>query len=238
MRIPGKNCSLYHYGFHSDKPVFLPSVSAYFDVKDGDWYYEAVTSLAEKGVMEGFEDDLFHPGMYVTAAEFLRLACLSAYPDFAVSGDEHWAYKYYKAALDTGAVCSGDISANQLGQRINRYNAALILSRVLEMLGEDVKVPDGIEECITDYKNIPPYYRSHVQRVYAAGIIGGYSDGSFSGEGGITRAEAAQMFLRLIDKEKRLKIDLEEYPVKVGTMVRRRHVYRRLTDPRTVPSAD
>lgn len=197
----------------------LPAASAYYDVEDSQWYYEAVTCLSERGLMDGFPDGSFYPGMHITAAEFLKLTGLSSYPDYIApedESDEYWATRYYEAALDMGAVSSADISENQLVQRINRYNAALIISHVLEkVLGEDVKVPDNINECITDHAEIPSYYKSHVQRVYAAGIIGGYSDGSFNGNGGITRAEAAQMILRLIDKEKRLKTDLAELPVKV-----------------------
>ena len=219
MQIPGKNPCIYISAYLLASIFTFSAASAYYDVQEDEWYYEAVTCLSERGLMDGFPDGSFYPGMRITAAEFLKLICLSSWPEDVDPEDEwddYWGTKYYKAALDMGALSATDISENQLVQRINRYNAALIISNVLDrVLDEDVTVPDGIGECIKDHGEIPAYYKSHVQRVYAAGIMGGYEDGSFKGKAGITRAEAAQMVLRLIEKEERLKPDLAELPVKV-----------------------
>lgn len=193
--------------------------TAYADVEESDWYYEAVSSLSEKGLMEGFPDGSFYPDMQITAAEFLKLICLTSYPEYASHEGEaggYWGKKYYSAALDMGVISASDIAENQLEQRICRYNAALIISNALDVaVGENVEIPYGIGGCIKDGDKIPSYYENHVHKVYAAGIIGGYGDGSFKGNGGITRAEAAQMILRLINKDKRLKIDFPMPPEKV-----------------------
>lgn len=50
---------------------------------------------------------------------------------------------------------------------------------------------------ITDYSSIPSQYRDAVANVYALGIIGGYSDGTFGGEVTMNRGQAAVVIYRM-----------------------------------------
>ena len=52
-------------------------------------------------------------------------------------------------------------------------------------------------ERFTDYDDIAPWAVENLARALAAGLITGYADGSLQPGGGITRAEAAALLLRL-----------------------------------------
>lgn len=44
------------------------------DVRPGDWYYPAVSDLANRGIVHGSTDGRFHPEASVTRAEFTAMA--------------------------------------------------------------------------------------------------------------------------------------------------------------------
>ena len=52
------------------------SVSAaktYTDVKSGDWYYEFVNYMSDKGIINGYTDNTFRPNNYVKRTEFIKM---------------------------------------------------------------------------------------------------------------------------------------------------------------------
>jgi hypothetical protein len=183
------------------------SAVGYPDVERSDWYYEAVTSLSESAIIDGYPDGSFYPEKTLTAAHFLKMISNAMYPD-TLSGSLSWDRAAYYAALEKGIIMTSDIAEGQINQPICRYNAALIAGRVLDkVLNETVDVPDGMAGYIKDSFKIPAYYKDFIYKAYSAGILGGYSDGTFKGEEGLSRAEGAQIVLRLINKQKRLVID-------------------------------
>ena len=42
------------------------------DMNEADWYYDAVVSLAEKGILNGYEDGTFRPNEQITRAQSSR----------------------------------------------------------------------------------------------------------------------------------------------------------------------
>ncbi|MFA4852104.1 MAG: S-layer homology domain-containing protein [Candidatus Gracilibacteria bacterium] len=50
-------------------PTAFATASLFSDVNEGDWYYDAVVNLQEKGIIEGYEDDTYKPASDVNRAE-------------------------------------------------------------------------------------------------------------------------------------------------------------------------
>lgn len=50
-------------------PTAFAAATIFSDVNDTDWYYEAVTSLQEKGIVAGYDDDTYRPSNNVNRAE-------------------------------------------------------------------------------------------------------------------------------------------------------------------------
>lgn len=79
----------------------------------GTKYEEAVKSLVELKVVNGFEDNTFRPTENVTRAQFAKMLVealhLEAKADaaeltFTDLSDAHWAYNYIKTAVDNGII--------------------------------------------------------------------------------------------------------------------------------------
>ena len=63
--------------------TFALSVSAasFTDVKQGDWYYETITEMTEKGLFNGKGNNLFCPDDNSTILSNKVILCLGANPD-------------------------------------------------------------------------------------------------------------------------------------------------------------
>lgn len=109
-----------------------PDTEQHFaDVSPDAWYYEAVNTMAEAGILNGKEDGLFHPDDYITDGEFATILTHICYesaqtyksltdevvkkhPDTA-QNPSHWAAKAIIAAFEgptnkpqnTGLLYSG-----------------------------------------------------------------------------------------------------------------------------------
>ena len=81
----------------------------FIDVNHNDWYYTAVSCLASKGVIAGYQDGTFKPNGKVTRAEFCAMASrfyslketTIHFSDVPVT---HWAYKYIASAVAYGWI--------------------------------------------------------------------------------------------------------------------------------------
>ena len=70
------------------------------DVKEADWYYDAVVSLAEKGILSGYADGTFRPNAQITRAELAAILSQFIYGDSASDKigysdvtDQDWFYE-------------------------------------------------------------------------------------------------------------------------------------------------
>lgn len=88
------------------------------DVAEGNMHYDAISSLVESGVINGYEDGTFKPDNTITRAEFSKLLAVSSAPtgyafsatttNFSdikdMNADHGWAVPYISYAVSTGAI--------------------------------------------------------------------------------------------------------------------------------------
>ena len=74
----------------------LPAAAAnrFEDVERADWYYAAVTTMANEGVVSGDPDGTFRPNDTLTQGECLTLVLQAAGSGKQTSAGEHWAEGY------------------------------------------------------------------------------------------------------------------------------------------------
>jgi hypothetical protein len=176
------------------------------DLPETHWAYEAVMSAAEKGIVDGYPDGAFGPSGIVTYGEFIKMAYNArGGGETAPAPDGDWALPYYDAAIGEEMFNRYEISDSLLGYAIPRQHMALILSRCLG----SAETPDsnGLTAGISDISVTSPN-SYEIVKVYAAGLITGYPDGTFRPGGTLTRAEAATVIDRFINPEKRQLPDL------------------------------
>ena len=168
------------------------------DVKPGAWYYENVRKACVDGLLKGKSPDRFCPGETMTVAEAVTLACRlnqlsqSGVIDLANGGDV-WYSTYMEYALKNGIIVS-DLS-DIAGEPVTRGLFAEIFASALpdECFSEVKKVTDG---SIPDVE-AGSEYEADIYKLYRAGVLTGYEDGSFHPDGLITRAEAAVVAVRM-----------------------------------------
>ena len=190
------------------KPVVVPGATsgvtpdsdtqAIFNDMSGHWSYADVRILAEKGIINGFEDGSFRPEEKVTRAEFVKMI-VSAFNvensgDSAVFGDvqkDMWYFNYIDAAASAGLV--GGFGGNfEPDKEITREDVAVILYRLLNKMG---KAPFGTF-WFDDEETISAYSTDAVMALSGAGIIKGYNN-KFAPKDSTKRCEAATLIVRL-----------------------------------------
>ena len=90
--------------------VLSTTAVSFSDVTSGAWYYDAVSALAQKGVISGYPDGTFGPGKTITRAEFTAMVVLytgltdSGTSTFWDVASSHWAAGFIAAAQNNGWV--------------------------------------------------------------------------------------------------------------------------------------
>lgn len=169
----------------------------------GKSYIERLVSL---GGIKGYSDGSFKPDKNITRAEFLSIAMNSTSKDVSKypKTSAHWASQVLEAAYDMGIVTTKDIAntSESLDKSITRQEMAMILVRVNENIQkESMAGTSGVSTVMADNNKIPEYYKSFVEQAYMKGFITGVdTKGTFAGDKLGTRAQAATMVVRLLDK--------------------------------------
>ncbi len=183
------------------------------DVDSSKWFYDEVNTLVDKGGIAGYTDGSFKPQGTITRGEFLKIALCSAtnkqYPK--EENQVHWASGVLEEAYDLGIVTRSEWegSAESLNTPITRNEMARILVRIDDKILMTGEVnTNGVENYLSDYKQIPSQYRGFVGQAVTKGLLTGYTDGSYGGSKTGTRAEASAMVVRLINSNDRVDVDV------------------------------
>ncbi len=207
------------------------SAASFTDVKQGDWYYETVTEMTEKGLFNGKGNNLFCPADTMTKAEFLAVTMRIVCPDANLKAEDTsaWWQPAYNLAVQTEMIDAAVFPADSMENVITREEMAYISSMAFfaqkDGNPDDKDYKDTVlmatfvsmsahnsEEYGFDLKNtIPDYdeigndFKSCAVIAYGTGLLGGIDDtGRFAPKNTLTRAEGATVLYRLIRKDKRL----------------------------------
>jgi len=164
------------------------TASAFPDVTSADWFYTYVTELAGRGVINGYDDGMFHPSNTLTYAEALKLILLaSGYAEQTnETAGEHWANAYLDYAVKKGFVSEGQVT--NLDASITRYEIADIAAKALEITSS------GAASVFADTSS------TSVMALYEAAIVEGSLDtGSrtYNGNADIKRSEISAIISRI-----------------------------------------
>ncbi len=177
------------------------------DVPVNHWAYESIGALTQAGVIGGFPDGTFKPGLKVTREQFAKLLVVSldiplnenAPQIFSDIKPGHWSFLYIDAAksfIPTAANQAGHF--NFFGDHaITREEAAHAIALALGLDKSPKPGSSYLAETFRDYQRISPQFRDSVALTAYYGILSGDANGSFRGQEGLTRAEIC-VFLRRI----------------------------------------
>ena len=183
------------------------SEAAFADIS-GHWAQENIERMASKGIINGIEYDdkmYFRPEEYMTRAQFaqataklvgIELVKYANTPMMYEDGAqiEPWAQNAAKAMYENG-IMKGRTSDTDKpifapNDNITRAEAMTILGRLLPEA--QLKELD-----FADKADVAPWAAQSMEKLYAAGIIKGYSDHTILPNNRVKRAEAVTLMNKL-----------------------------------------
>ena len=156
---------------------FWSQSNSYSDVKAGDWFNNAVSTLSKAGIIAGYEDGSFKPNGYITRAEFATIAARffdvtyngkDLFPD--ISG--HWAKDYINQAANKGFVNGYEDGTFKPDRNITRAEAVTLVNRTLDRhpdkshFTKDMLVwPDNMDQTKWYYADMQEATNSHTYQM-------------------------------------------------------------------------
>lgn len=193
---------IYEAGKYDAKIVEL---TGFADV-NGRWMSEAVSYMAERGIVKGVGDGLFAPDTNITRSQFIfmlmRLLSIEHKDDGILNqfDDVEKGVYYYDALLHAKALGlvtgAGDNTFNPDDQ-ISRQDMFVMLYRAADILGmlPEVMTEQWVE--YNDWDNVASYASDALQDLSKLNLVKGNA-GNINPTGTATRAEAVQVLYNLL----------------------------------------
>ena len=106
------------------------------DVKEGDWYYDAVNELAGAGIINGMGDGNFHPNELITREQMFKIIALASGVDMTVEYEtadfadmdevSAWAVPYVNALVGVGILNGYEDGTVRAGDNATRAEACKV----------------------------------------------------------------------------------------------------------------
>lgn len=178
----------------------------FYDVSRGDWYYEAVRFVHEKGIMAGTSTHYFSPnadlsrGMLATILYRLEGSPnVSGYSSFNdVSSTSYYA-KAIAWAERNGIVNGVTTERFEPDTAVTREQMAAILCRYADYKGHDTSVSYDYLATFGDSGNSHVYARPALNWAVAHRIINGQGSSVLAPRATATRAEVAQVLMNYLE---------------------------------------
>ncbi len=199
---------------------FAENLIEFKDIK-GHWAEEAIQTLANKDIIHGKGNNIFDPQGTVTVAEFITLSLNVMGEKVPVATEnEKWFSPYIKKAIELNIIENQQFSSyNRPIKREEMSSIAINTYGRIHSLGSSLVTGDVISK-IKDYHKINDRYKDSVLNSYLVGLFNGRPGDIFDPKGTATRAEAAIVTLKMIDKTKLTPVTFDDIPyVETTTLV-------------------
>ena|GEM_PF-6983824 len=175
------------------------------------WAKTAINDMGSRMVATGDENGNFNPDNSITRAEFaamvVRALGLKKGTEKSEFGDvalTDWFDGYVEAAAYYGLMTGFDARSFHPNETLTRGQTMEILSRAMKLTGLSASLTDSEINALiakyTDGASVSDSAKSSVAMCVKTGIISGAGAAVLSPEANVTRAEAAVMIQRLLQK--------------------------------------
>jgi len=184
--------------------TFSAMAAVTFTDTKGHWAEGTILELAEKGIINGKGEGIYDPQGTVTRAEFMKLlvCALNEYDEGAFFGEgtlsdvkkSDWYYGYVASGLANNIFSTEDLyDAEFLPKNgMSRGDVAIWITNGLGISTEgECTFSDVADEAV----------KKAVVTASQEGLITGYEDNTYRPEKTLTRAEAAVIVKRVMDKD-------------------------------------
>ena len=214
--------------------ITLISVTALAAFPDVDatkysWAVDSINSMADSGIIKGYEDGTFNPEKAVSKLEGLVLIArilgcddsvneeivfeaTQIYDDFIGEYEVNFGEKELSYLLIKGVLTEDELDSyltgNGASDGLKRYEVATLLTKALD---GDKDLASSPALSYSDVGDIPATAKKYVKFVTDAGLMKGMEDNKFSPNTNVTRAQAA-VVLEKLNK-------LTSYQFRTGTVI-------------------
>lgn len=192
-------------GLPSAPPSAAPMVGSFTDVRTNDWFAGAVEYVVNNGLFSGVSETSFAPNEPVTRGMLVTVlwraagepsASASAFADVPADA---WYAKAVAWANANGIVQGYDASTFAPDDRITREQLAAIFQRYAGFKGMETSGRGDLSQ-FGDTGALSNWAQEGVSWAVGAGLISGKGDGVLDPQGATTRAEAAVILQRFLEK--------------------------------------
>ena len=189
-----------------DPPKPTEWENPFTDIHKNDWFYDSVKYAYENGLMKGVSNTEFAPQSDITRAMFVTILYrMENEPQTAAAAfiDIESGSYYEKAvawASNNGIIFG--ISENQFApnDNITREQMVVMIYRYATFKGYDITTSGST--AYMDNSDISDYAKDAVTWAAEKSIMTGNTDGSFAPKANTTRAQAAAVFMRVLENLK------------------------------------
>ena len=135
------------------------------DVKDGDWFAQAVTTLASLKIITGYEDGTFAPGKQISRAEFTAIAtrfakAVNGTVNFSDVSADHWAADNIATGSEYGWITGYEDDTFRPSKPITRAEVAAIVNRMLARAADEAYVGANRDQLVqfSDLQDTAKWY--------------------------------------------------------------------------------
>ncbi|MCI8589580.1 MAG: hypothetical protein HFE77_02560 [Clostridiales bacterium] len=206
IAIKSPVCSISPYRLN----CVIDEITAYYDLA-GEYYCDTAKNWAKTYIDMLYEMDIasgslvngkryYYPEDSLTRAEFAKFIVsyykidVSEYQNVELNFRDYydiptWSKPYVRAAVANGLM-SG--SSNPDGSVDFLPNDKITRAQIFSVIGRKINAVEK-ELPFTDKNDIPSWALPTLKKIYGAGLVAGYPDGSLKPNAPVTRAEAAVM---------------------------------------------
>ncbi len=199
---------------------------AFNDIDESHWAYNEVSKMANDGYLKGYEDNSFKPNKEVTREEFAQMfynvlgkdASIKDMQNYFDVKEDRWSYKAVQLVGYSICETSDGYVYFLPTQPIKREEVARVIADFFEMTVpvEYLEYPEVLAESayhrkvayelkqkygVSDASAIDMRYTDAVYSMYKSGYMKGVTETEFSPQSSLTRAQAAVLLYRIINKD-------------------------------------
>lgn len=205
-------------------PFAHAAQTTFSDVPRSHWAYEAISQMADQGIISGYNDGTFRPDNRISRAEFAKIMIAAAGIDLGFARNvtqtfedvdrDHWAFLYVERAKN---YLTGYKSGKRYYYKPNEYAVREdIAVALVRLMGYDQSktAKTSLLDRFRDKNDISKELRPYIAIAVDTDLIKGFNDQTFRPQDAITRAEAATLLYRAKGKLDETKIVFPAEPEK------------------------
>lgn len=181
---------------------------SYFSDLRNHWASASINSLASKLIIDGRQDGKFDPNSNITRAEF----AVYIVKGLGLTGDEVAASRFpdvsagptaaYIGAASNAGIIAGNMDGTfKPNSYITREQMSLMMVRAMAYAGHDISLNGSSAQTLNRFKDSAKIQsKDNVAKAVKEGIIHGVTLDTFQPQGNATRAQAAVMLKRVLEK--------------------------------------